>query len=347
MTREIGIIGASGYTGGELLRLLCRHPSLRVGWATSRQHAGSPAAEVFTSLRDFTDVRFCAPDLASIPAAVEAVFVALPHVEAMGVVPALLERGLKVVDLSADFRLRDAAEYARAYGHPHAAPELLAEAVYGLAEHARERVRAARLVANPGCYPTATLLALLPLARTGLLGEFGAIVDAKSGVSGAGRGLKQGSLFCEVNEGLAAYNVGRHRHQPEMAQELKAASGGPVALTFAPHLVPLSRGMEATIYVVPPKGGGLREAGAALREAYAGEPFVKVLPDGKLPGVREVAGTNLCRIGLTDDPQGGRLVLCSVIDNLLKGASGQALQNMNLMLGLAETEGLEAPGLFP
>jgi N-acetyl-gamma-glutamyl-phosphate reductase len=347
MMHEIGIIGASGYTGGELLRLLCRHPKLRVAWATSRQHAGVPAGEVFSSLRDFTKVVFSPPDLAQIPSGVEAVFVALPHVEAMTVVPALLERGLKVVDLSADFRIRDAGAYARAYGHPHAAPALLEEAVYGLTEHARERVQQARLVANPGCYPTATLLALLPLARAGMLGDFGAIVDAKSGVSGAGRGLKQGSLYCEVNEGLTPYNIGRHRHQPEMEQELAAAACAPVRLTFAPHLVPLSRGMEATIYLMPPAGTGVREAGALLRETYALESFVKVLPDGKLPSVRDVAGTNLCRIGCTDDPQGGRLVLVSVIDNLVKGASGQALQNMNLMLGLPETAGLEAPGLFP
>ena len=347
MRCEIGIIGASGYTGGELLRLLCRHPSLRVGWATSRQHAGVPAAEVFASLRDFTDLTFSSPDLQGLPSGVEAVFVALPHVEAMSVVPKLLERGLKVVDLSADFRLRDPAAYSRAYGHPHAAPELLEEAVYGLTEHTRPQVRSARLVANPGCYPTATLLALLPLARAGLLGEFGAIVDAKSGVSGAGRGLKQGSLYCEVNEGFTPYNVGRHRHQPEMEQELAAAAGGGVRLTFAPHLLPLSRGMEATIYVVPRSGAGLRDVSSIVRETYAGEPFVKVLPDGKLPGIRSVAGTNLCRIGCTDDPQGGRVVLVSVIDNLVKGASGQALQNMNLMLGLPETAGLETPALFP
>ncbi len=344
---EVGIIGASGYTGGELLRLLCRHPALRVGWATSRQHVGVPAGEVFSSLRDFTDVSFSAPDLDRLPSGVEAIFVALPHLEAMAVVPALLERGLKVVDLSADFRLRDAAVYERVYGQPHTAPGLLAEAAYGLTEHARARVREARLVANPGCYPTATLLALLPLARGGALGQFGAIVDAKSGVSGAGRGLKQGSLFCEVNEGLTPYNIGRHRHQPEMAQELMAAAGRAVCLTFAPHLVPLSRGMEATIYLVPPAGTGVREVGALLREAYAREPFVKVLPDGKLPSVRDVAGTNVCRIGCTDDPQGGRLVVVSVIDNLVKGASGQALQNMNLMLGVPETAGLDAPGLFP
>jgi len=347
MAIEVGIIGASGYTGGELLRLLCRHPGLRVAWATSRQHAGAGVGEVYPHLRDFSDVVFSAPDLAGMPQGVRGVFVALPHVEAMAVVPGLLERGLKVVDLSADFRLRDASVYSRAYGHPHSAPGLLAEAVYGLTEIAREQVRTARLVANPGCYPTATLLALLPLARLGLLGECGAIVDAKSGVSGAGRGLKQGSLYCEVNEGLTAYNVGRHRHQPEMEQELAAAAGGRVRLTFAPHLVPLNRGMQATIYVAPPGGSGLSAVSAALREAYAAEPFVKVLPDGKLPSVRDVAGTNLCRIGCTDDPQGGRVVVVSVIDNLVKGASGQALQNMNLMLGLEEIAGLMQPGIFP
>ena len=347
MAVEVGIISGSGYTGGELLRLLCRHPSLRATWATSRQHVGKGVGEVYPHLRDFSDVVFSGPELAGMPAGVRGVFVALPHVEAMAVVPGLLARGVKIVDLSADFRLRDAGVYSRAYGHPHTAPALLAEAVYGLTEHARVQVRGARLVANPGCYPTATLLPLLPLARLGLLGDFGAIVDAKSGVSGAGRGLKQASLFCEVNEGLSPYNVGRHRHQPEMEQELAAAAGGGVPLTFAPHLVPLSRGMEATIYVVPPAGRGVREIGAALREAYADEPFVKVLPDGRLPTVRDVAGTNLCRIGATDDPRGGRVVLVSVIDNLVKGASGQALQNMNLMLGLEETAGLMQPGLFP
>jgi N-acetyl-gamma-glutamyl-phosphate reductase len=347
VTIEVGIIGGSGYTGGELLRLLCRHPSLRVTWATSRQHAGVGVGDVYPHLGNFSDVVFSSPDPAAMPAGVRGVFVALPHVEAMAVVPALLARGVKVVDLSADFRLRDAGVYSRAYGHPHTAPELLAEAVYGLTEHARDRVRSARLVANPGCYPTATLLALLPLARRGMLGDFGAIVDAKSGVSGAGRGLKQGSLYCEVNEGLTPYNVGRHRHQPEMEQELAAAAGGTVALTFAPHLVPLSRGMEATIYIVPARGANLQGVGAVLRETYAGEPFVKVLPDGKLPAIRDVAGTNLCRVGATDDPRGGRVVLVSVIDNLVKGASGQAVQNMNLMLGVGETEGLMQPGLFP
>ena len=347
MHKRIAIIGASGYTGGELARLLLGHPGLELAWATSRAHAGTPLCEVYPHLRDFTDLVLSAPELERLPAGVEAVFVALPHVEAMGVVPGLLERGLRVVDLSADFRLRDPAVYAQWYGHEHRAPGLLAEAVYGLAEIERERVRDASLVANPGCYPTATLLPLVPLARRGLIGPFGVVVDAKSGVSGAGRGAKQGSLYCEVTEGLGPYSAGRHRHQPEMEQELERAAGAPVRLTFVPHLAPLARGMEATIYLEPPAGQGIDEVHAALAEAYAGEPFVKVLPAGRLPSIRDAAGTNLCRIGCTDDPRGGRVILGSVIDNLVKGAAGQALQNMNLMLGLPETDGLGAPGLYP
>ncbi len=347
MPKQIAIIGASGYTGGELARLLLGHPELELAWATSRSGAGRPLAALHPHLRDFTDLGLSAPDLAALPPGIEGAFVALPHVEAMGVVPGLLERGLRVVDLSADFRLRDPGLYSLTYGHPHTAPGLLGEAVYGLTEAARERIRGARLVANPGCYPTCALLPLLPLARGGLLGPFGAVVDAKSGVSGAGRGAKQSSLYCEVAEGLGPYAAGRHRHQPEMEQELERSAGAPVRLTFVPHLAPLSRGMEATIYVEPAGGAGLSEVHAAISGAYAGEPFVKVLPAGSLPTIRDVAGTNLCRIGCTDDPRGGRVVIGSVIDNLVKGAAGQALQNMNLMLGLAEGGGLAAPGLFP
>jgi len=344
---KVAIIGASGYTGGELLRLLHGHPGLEVAWATSRRHAGTRVDEVYPHLQGFTDLVLGDPDPAAIPADVAAAFVALPHVEAMAVVPGLLARGLRVVDLSADFRLRDAAVYERWYGHAHAAPGLLAEAVYGLTELARERVRGARLVANPGCYPTATLLPLVPLARRGLIGEWGAVVDAKSGVSGAGRGARQSSLYCEVAEGLGPYSAGRHRHQPEMEQELEAAGGRPVRLTFVPHLAPLSRGMEATIYVEPPAGAGAAGVHEALAAAYAGEPFVRVLPPGRLPTIRDAAGTNLCRIGCTDDPRGGRVIVGSVIDNLVKGAAGQAVQNMNVMLGQPETAGLGAPGLFP
>ena len=324
MTHEIGIIGASGYTGGELLRLLCRHPSLRVGWATSRQHTGTPAGEVFASLRDFTEVIFSAPDLAHLPAGVEAVFVALPHVDAMAVVPALLERGLKVVDLSADFRLRDAAAYAQAYGHPHAAPALLDEAVYGLTEHARLRVRGARLVANPGCYPTATLLALLPLARRGLLGDFGAIVDAKSGVSGAGRGLKQGSLFCEVNEGLAPYNVGRHRHQPEMEQELVAAAGrrGPPDLRAAPGAAEPRHGGD-DLPGASGRGGAARGRGRFCGRPTPREPFVKVLPEGSSPACAMSAGPTSAASAAPTTPRAGGWSSCRSSTTSSRGPPGR------------------------
>jgi N-acetyl-gamma-glutamyl-phosphate reductase len=344
---KTGLMGASGYTGGELLRLLSRHPSIEVAWATSRQYAGREAAEVFPHLRDFTSIVMSEPDVGKIPSGLEAVFVALPHTSAAAVVPHLLEKGLKVVDLSADFRLDDPEVYAEWYGADHEAPALLEEAVYGLTEWNRDAIVSARLVANPGCYPTAALLALLPLARAGLLTGDGVIVDAKSGVSGAGRSPLQKTLFCEVVEGLSAYNAARHRHIPEIGQELKKAAGCPVPLTFTPHLVPLSRGMLETIYLRLPADASLETVEKAYGEAYEGETFVKVLPRASLPGIRDTAGTNLCRIGFTDDPQGGRIIIVSVIDNLVKGASGQAVQNLNLMLGLPEGTGLDFPGLFP
>lgn len=344
---EVGIIGASGYTGGELLRIISRHSSFRAVWATSRQYAGKAVEEVFPYLRDFTSLVLSAPGLDRIPEGIKAVLVALPHTEAMEVVPSLLEKGIKVVDLSADYRLADPAVYGRWYGHQHTSPALLEEAVYGLPEIHRERISSARLVANPGCYPTAVILALAPLAKRGLIGESGVVVDAKSGVSGAGRSLKVDSLFCEAHEGLTPYLAGRHRHIPEMEQELKGVSGTSVRLTFTPHLVPMNRGLLATTYLEVSAGAGLNEIEKAFGEDYKGEPFVKVAPVGILPAVQEVTGTNLCRIGFTDDPRGKRLILVSVIDNLIKGASGQAVHNLNLMFGLPETSGLEGPGLFP
>lgn len=344
---DVGILGASGYTGGELIRILLRHPSFRAAWATSRQHAGREVAEVFPSLRDFTGLSFAEPDLEGLPAQLQAVFVALPHTESMKVVPPLLDRGVKVVDLSADFRLEDSAVYSAWYGCDHESPSFIEEAVYGLTEWNRARVSEARLVANPGCYPTAALLALLPLVGDGLVAGGEIVVDAKSGVSGAGRTPQQKTLFCEVDEGLSAYLAGRHRHLPEMEQELSKAAGGRVPLTFVPHLVPLSRGLLETIYLTLDAGAGLKEVEESYRRAYGSETFVKAAPPGVLPGIRDVAGTNLCRIGFTDDPGGGRVVLVSVIDNLVKGAAGQAVQNLNLMFGLSEGAGLDAPGLYP
>jgi N-acetyl-gamma-glutamyl-phosphate reductase len=344
---DVGIIGASGYTGGELLRIFTRHPEFRVTWATSRQYAGQSAGEVFPYLRDFTDLTLTAPALEHAPAGLKAVMVALPHTEAMGAVPSLLEMKLRVVDLSADFRIDDPSLYTEWYGADHAAPALLGEAVYGLPERYRADIAAASLVANPGCYPTAALLALTPLVKRGLIAEGEIVVDAKSSVSGAGRAPKQGSLLCEAHEGLRAYSVGSHRHIPEIEQELAKAAGHPVSLTFAPHLVPLNRGLLETIYVRLKGGGGAKEVEAAYHEDYGDEPFVKVAPAGVLPGIQDVAGTNHCRLGFTEDRRGGRIVLVSVIDNLVKGASGQAVQNLNLMFGLPEGLGLDGPGLFP
>jgi N-acetyl-gamma-glutamyl-phosphate reductase len=265
----------------------------------------------------------------------------------MGAVPALLEKGIKVVDLSADFRLDDAGVYAEWYGCGHTAAALLPESTYGLTEWHRDRIAASRLVANPGCYPTAALLALLPLVKRGLVEDGQIVVDAKSGVSGAGRKPKQSTLYTEANEGLTPYLAGRHRHIPEIQQELGKAAGRGVRLTFTPHLVPLGRGLLETVYVGLTAEAGLAEVEKAFREDYGDEQFVRVSPRGALPSVQDVAGSNLCRIGFTDDPQGGRVILVSVIDNLIKGASGQALQNLNLMLGFPEATGLEAPGLFP
>ena len=345
--KKIGIVGASGYTGGELLRLIAGHPEMEVAWATSRKYAGKEAGEAFPYLGGFTGVVFEEPTLDRIPEGLEAVLVALPHTEAMQAVPALLDRGLKVVDLSADFRLDDGAVYAQWYGSEHTSQALLQEAVYGLTEWNRERVASASLVANPGCYPTAALLALLPLLKRGIVKSGGIVVDAKSGVSGAGRAPKRTTLYAEANEGLTPYLAGRHRHIPEIRQELAKAAGEDVPLTFTPHLVPLSRGLLETIYLDLRDGAGLAEVEAAFDEEYRDEPFVSVAPAGLLPAVQDAAGSNVCRLGFTDDPQGGRTIVVSAIDNLVKGASGQALQNLNLMLGFPEATALGAPGLFP
>lgn len=345
--KKVGIIGGSGYTGGELLRLIAGHPEIEVAWATSRQYAGREVREAFPHLDGFSDVVFEAPSLEEIPDGIEAVLVALPHTESMQAVPVLLNKGMKVVDLSADFRLDDPGTYRVWYGSEHTAPDLLARKVYGLTEWNREAVASASLVANPGCYPTAALLALLPLVQGGLVKKGGIVIDAKSGVSGAGRSPKQNTLFTEANEGLTPYLAGRHRHLPEIEQELSRAAGASVGVTFVPHLVPLSRGLLETIYLDLEGGAGLTDVEAAFGERYGEEPFVHVSDAGRLPSLQDAAGSNLCRLGFTDDPRGGRVIVVSAIDNLVKGASGQALQNLNLMLGFPETAGLGTPGLFP
>ncbi|MGH6915792.1 MAG: N-acetyl-gamma-glutamyl-phosphate reductase [Geminicoccales bacterium] len=342
---SIGILGATGYTGIELLRLLGDHPSARVACLTSERHAGQPIEAVFPHLfgRDLPRLsKMGEQDLG----ALDVVFGCLPHGTTQDVIREL-PRGPKVVDLSADFRLRDPEVYARTYGAPHRAQERQKDAVYGLTELAREEVRAADLVANPGCYPTSAQLPLAPLLAAGLIEPDRIIIDAKSGVTGAGRAAKESSLHAEVSEGLHAYGVSGHRHVPEIEQGLSEAAGQPVAVTFTPHLVPMNRGILSTIYVDLVPGAALGDLQAELLRRYAGEPFVRVLPEKSLPATRHVRGTNLCLIALHPGRLAGRAILLSVIDNLVKGASGQALQNMNLMLGLPETAGLQQAAVFP
>ncbi len=337
---SIAILGASGYTGIELIRFLVAHPAAEIRVLTGDRQAGRDLAEVFPSL---TGVPL--PRLVKIADAdfsgIDVVFCCLPHATTQQVVQGLPAH-VRVVDLSADFRLADIATYEQWYG-PHHAPELQPTAVYGLTEWFRARVAQARLVANPGCYPTASLLPLFPLLEAGVIDPAEIIIDAKSGVSGAGRSLKETSLAAEVQEGIMAYGVGKHRHLPEIEQGCSWACGKPVALTFTPHLMPMNRGILATIYV--------RGDAAALRpvllQAYADAAFVQVLPEGQVAQTRSVRGSNRCHISVHADGRAGRAVIVSVIDNLVKGASGQAVQNMNVMFGLPETTGLAGVGMFP
>lgn len=338
---KAAIFGASGYTGLELLRILAAHPGAKVVEATSRQYKGTPVPEVFPALRGFYDALvFSDPEeLGSVEA--DIAFSAMPHGASQDIVPELLKKN-RVVDLSADFRLRDLATYRGWYGE-HKAAHLLDEAVYGLPELYRERIKGAGLVANPGCYPTSAILALAPLAKKGLIAPGSVVVDSKSGVSGAGRGASLATSFVEVSSGFKAYKVGSHRHTPEIEQELAAAAGCGLGTVFTPHLIPVSRGILTTAYA------GVREdvTAAALRElyneAYSGEPFVRLLPDGAFPDISQVRGSNFCDIGLFVDA--GRVIVVSAIDNLVKGASGQAVQNMNVMFGLDEKAGLFFPPL--
>lgn len=339
---EVGIVGGTGYTGAELLRLLARHPKASVRVLTSRQEAGQRADTLFPHLRGFCDLSFVAPEPAAL-AGCKVVFFATPHGAAMALVPELLRRGVRVVDLSADFRLRNAETFSRWYKQEHTAPELLAEAVYGLPEVNRDAIRTARLVASPGCYPTAVQLGLLPLLREKALVSGMPVASCTSGVSGAGRELKLGSLFTEAADNVKAYGVAGHRHLPEIEQGLAAIAGAPVALTFVPHLVPALRGIHATLVADLSRDVDVQ---ALFERAYAQEPFVDVAPAGREPETRSVRGTNRCLIAVQKvAPR--RVVVMSVIDNLVKGASGQAIQCFNLMHGLPETTGLDVPALWP
>jgi N-acetyl-gamma-glutamyl-phosphate reductase len=342
---KIGILGASGYTGAELVRLLGDHPRAAIKALTAERQAGKPIGEVFPQLAVYdlpTLVKIDELDIA----ALDVVFCCLPHATTQAILKAL-PRGPRIVDLSADFRLRDPALYETTYGHAHQALELQEQAVYGLSEHYRDAIRKSWLVANPGCYTTTAELPLVPLLKERLIDPDRIIIDAKSGVSGAGRDVKQGSLFTEVAEGVHAYGVATHRHTPEIEQCLADFTGRPMRVTFTPHLMPMSRGILGTIYVRLADGVSAQDLHAALARAYAPEPFVHVLPFKSLPATRHVRGTNLCLIGIHPSRVPGEAILVSVLDNLIKGASGQAIQNMNIMLGLDERLGLGQRPLFP
>ena len=341
---KVGIVGGTGYTGAELLRLLAPHPDVELVAITSRAEAGKQVAEIFPNLRGMVDLAFTPPE-ESILRRCDVIFFATPNGTAMGMVPGLLEAGVRVIDLAADFRLKDAAEWEQWYGMPHACPELLSEAVYGLPETNREAIREARLVACPGCYPTAVQLGFLPLLEAGVVDPGSLIADAKSGVSGAGRKASVGTLLAECSESMKAYAVSGHRHLPEIRQGLQAATGTEVGLVFVPHLTPMIRGIHATLYAT--LTGETADLQALFEQRFAAEPFVDVLPFGSHPETRSVKGANVCRIALHRPQGGATVVVLSVIDNLVKGAAGQAVQNMNLMFGLRESAGLEAIALLP
>jgi N-acetyl-gamma-glutamyl-phosphate reductase len=337
---KVGIVGGTGYTGVELLRLLAGHPQVELRAITSRADAGTPVSQMFPSLRGHVDLAFTHPDEAHLTEC-DAVFFATPNGIAMQQTRALLDAGVRVIDLAADFRIKDIAEWEKWYGMTHACPDLVAEAVYGLPEVNRAKIRHARLVANPGCYPTAVQLGFIPLLEAGLVEESSLIADAKSGVSGAGRKAEIPTLFSEASDNFKAYGVSGHRHLPEIRQGLASVSNKQVGLTFVPHLTPMVRGIHATLYGRLKKDADLQ---ALFEQRYANEMFVDVLPAGSMPETRSVRGSNICRIAV-HRPQGGdTVVVLSVIDNLVKGAAGQALQNMNIMFGLPEAAGI---GLIP
>jgi len=337
---KVAIIGASGYSGEELVRLLLGHPQVEITCVTSRQYAGQPLGAAFPRYME-DPLRFSAPDAAAVAQVAEVAFLALPHGVAAEFAIPLLEKGLRVIDISADFRLRDAAVYERYYGAPHPAPGLLAQAVYGLPERYRERLRNARLVACPGCYPTSIILPTSAVLAAGLASPTGIVAASLSGVSGAGRKVDLEYLFPECNESIRPYKVTGHRHLPEIEQELALAAGvKSLAMSFLPHLIPVNRGIHSTILLEMTPGVPLERVEQALHTAYDAEPFVRVLPRGALADTKHVTMTNMCEMGCTVDGRTGRIILSSAIDNLTKGASGQAVQCLNLACGLEEGMGL-------
>lgn len=340
---KVGIVGGTGYTGVELLRLLALHPQVELRVITSRADAGTPVSQMFPSLRGYIDLAFTHPDQANLEQC-DAVFFATPHGIAMQQARALLDAGVRVIDLAADFRIKDVAEWEKWYGMPHTCPDLVSEAVYGLPEMNRAQIKQARLVANPGCYPTAVQLGFIPLLESGVVEEGFLIADSKSGVSGAGRKAEIPTLFAEAGDNFKAYGVAGHRHLPEIKQGLASALGKPVGLTFIPHLTPMIRGIHATLYGRLKRDVDLQ---ALYEQRYANEAFVDVLPAGGMPETRSVRGSNHCRIAVHRPHGGDTVVVLSVIDNLVKGAAGQAVQNLNIMFGLPEATALNVVPLLP
>ncbi len=343
---RVGIYGGSGYTGLELMRILLRHPGVKVTALTSRKFKGDPLSATYPLFEGLTDIRFIDASPEELARMADVIFMATPHGEAMAVAPSFVEAGKKVIDLSADFRLRNLDVFEKWY-HKHSAPDLAKKAVYGIPELYREEIRKARLVANPGCYPTSAILALAPVLREKIIDPSTIIIDSKSGVSGAGRDPVIGSLFCEVDEGFKAYKVNEHRHGPEIEQELSLLAGSEVKASFTPHLLPLTRGILSTIYASLKKQLSTAELVDLYTDFYKGERFVRVLRKGTYPNVSSVKGTNFCDVGLSVDPRTNRVIILSAIDNLVKGASGQAVQSMNLMCGLREDTALDMIALFP
>ena len=345
---KAGIIGATGYAGGELVRILMHHRDVELVWLGSRSYAGERYADIYRNMNAQTDAVCRDDDLRQLVEEADVIFTATPQGFCAGAMSEEILGRAKVIDLSADFRLKDVSVYEKWYGLRHGAPEFLPEAVYGLCELKRQDIAGARLVANPGCYTTCSILTLWPLVKEGLIDPDSIVIDAKSGTSGAGRGEKLANLFCEVNENIKAYGVGTHRHTPEIEEQLSGAAGRDILLNFTPHLVPMNRGILVTAYARMTGGNVPAEAVRAAYEKYYGnEPFIRLMDDGVCPETKWVEGSNYTDIGFYADVRTGRLICMGALDNLVKGAAGQAVQNMNILFGLPETEGLENAPLFP
>lgn len=343
---KVGIIG-DGYTAAELLRIIAGHDEIEAVAVSSADNIGRQIADIYPHLRPFTQLRCEPTDLAYLQDKCEAIFLALPHGLSVPMVKELTDAGVKCVDLGADFRLKDKNIYEKYYETMHEAPEMLAQAVYGLPELYRDEIKKAGIVANPGCFPTSAILPLAPLLEAGVVEKRGIVVDSKSGVTGAGKGLKASSHFCEVNEGFKAYGVGNHRHSPEIAQELNRAAGDTVQMIFTPHLVPMNRGILSTCYCQLKPGIRAGQVREVLEDKYHNEYFVDILPEGVYPHTKWVYGSNFVQIGVYADEESGQVILVSALDNLCKGASGQAVQNLNIMLGIDEGKGLRVGGVHP